>query len=1267
MSKLIECRDSFVIRSPWMIVMILSLYWVQPAVGQDFSRQLSGSESGQALLELKPRILTDDVRRHFSDGSFLPIADREEEALQVINTLIRIKGRNPVLLGAAGVGKTAIAEKIAQMIVQRQIPTGSVYSSEIAKAEIIQLQASSLGGLARKPADSAQKLVQIIANIERTTQKPIILFVDEMHIVDIDIWDSLKPALDAGGGNGLRLIGATTEREYQLAFGKDEALLRRFQPIGVSELSVQRTVEVIRASWQQVIEARYGVNLSSDLIEFVAQHYKQVLPDVARPDGPIKVLVDLAIVAHGENRTQVVVDDFYEFVQTKTKLPANPRDLESINQFIKTKTAELKGFVLNQERLIDDLMGRFRSLLLSSGEKPESAVLLGPTGIGKTFLAEQFAEVVLGGKGRFFTIDGAAYADRSVSLSGLLGPRPGTFGYKDTIGELIAFMSNPGAGKYGGVLLIDEIEKMHPDTAKELLMSLLDRGEVMSGGGKRFRVPYLFVIATSNHGLNQIFPPGYEHWSDAEVSRRVESFDSPALKKLFVEPSRADDSYRLPRELVNRFSLFSLGNPHNLESAIMVAKNGIESRAQRFLERNGIQIEVDDSVVQFITEQIFSKEDGLRDLTRALDTFFSELTKVATTKNIRVSLNKVGARRNWTFQLSGEDGSIELQSHSFHGSRSLLTSDDLREVQSLKERVQERIVGQEELLEKSIAAIRNWLLLPNGKPLSISVVGSTGTGKTETAKALAFELFGSENKAQILALGEMRRIEDWTKIFGANPQYVKADQEGLFEKALVQIRDGGILVLDEILNSSKSEVLQEGLLKFYNLSEEGFWVSPNTGIKYDLSKIIFWYNGNLLQEHYYGVSSDDMRMAIYQRLRPEGVVRQELRKAGVTEAFLGRQQVVVHTKPQTDEDKEAISQIMLAKVLKEIALKYVGLEVKLPDSLVKTMSDSFFSSDQGARSLRNKFDSVVKGLIVEAILEAGVSEDNAAEFEFELKLIDQRSRRAYAIPNLTESFFAQIVVSKKETPGIVLTTLTTDLLDREDDREKPHHSELIKVAFHEVGHAILNDDKMTGRKLRHLTIQAGSSGDESRYLGYAAYDPVRTRISGLAEMRARLISLAGGRAAQEVAGFTADVGWRGDYGKMVSIIARHYIKAGLSEELWGSRFDEKTGEVLGTEEQKEIFAKLVRDEIQAALEKARQQLSQDIGLVRFLVSQLLKKMSLSGDEFRVLVKYFNAERLSSAEAHLLESSFKRIDSSRPALRPRYDQAQCLDLMSSGAK
>ncbi len=1240
---------------------------------------LSQSQPGKLILALKPRLLTDNARAQLASGKFQPIADRTEEAQAAINTLIRIKGKNPVFLGEAGVGKTAVVEKIAQMIVQRQIPQGKVFSEEIATAEIIQLEAASIKGLGKRPEDAALALVETIKELETTLRKPIILFIDEIHSVDSDMWNVLKTSMDAAAENGIRLIGATTEREFQLAFGSDEAMLRRFAPIGVAEFTEERTAEILKISWLSLIEKRYDVKVDDGVLEKIIKHYKKVLPDVARPDGPLKVIVDVAIEAHEKNRRTVSASDFFTFVKRRTQIPADPQNLAEINQFIEDRKAQLKTSILGQDKMVDTVLALYRNLLLSSGEKPQTAILLGPTGVGKTFLAESIAEVLFGGKHRFFKIDGAAFSDRSTSLSGLLGPRPGTIGYKDTVGTLIEFMKNPGKGRYGGVLLIDEIEKMHPETLKELGMNLLDNGEVTQGNGKRVRVSNLLVIGTTNHGVNQIFPEGYSNWSDEEILRRVDSFTQKDLKELFTQTTEADSSYKLPREIVNRSGTYLIANPISLDTAIKVAKLEVSKRQKIFKDRNGIQITITEDVIKYITEQTYNKEDGVRDLSRAVERFFGEITQVATEKELKVSLLKTGAKKNWAFVVETPTQSIDITNHTFKGSGQSLSAEDMKDLKTLETRVNQDIFGQAELVTKSINAIRNWKVIPTGKPLTVLVVGSTGTGKTETPKVLAQELYGSSSKAQIIAMGDISRQEDLTKIFGANPQFIKSDQMGLFEKAILQIKDGGILILDEISNAGGNDrsEREQILYKFYNIMEEGFWVSPNTGRKYLLDKIVIWMTGNDLQELFFGVSSDDLREAIYNKNKSEANVRSELRRRGFPEAVLGRAQLVVHTKPLLDQSKLQIARKTLDSGLKNLKNRFPGLEVILPNQVLKTTTEVFFNHDQGGRSLRNKFESEIQGLITSAILESGTSEDNASTRSVEIKLIDLRAKKNYAIKNLKEEFYVEVLVHDKNQGGTVLARVTNDLLEKQEDVLRPNPRELIKVAFHEIGHALLNRPEISGQKLRYVTIKPGSSGHNHKYLGYASYDTVGKQSSGVAELKQSLIRIVAGRVSQEVAGFSSDTGWGSDFEKMKSLIGKYYVTAGLNSQLWGTNLD-KDGNLIGSEKKKELFEQIVIAEITEAQEKARALLNDNQGLVRFLTARLAKNQSLTGFEFETLVKYYKGHKLSSTEIELLNSRFKKEGTMSQQVRTNHERRaqqskmridgsiRCSQILSEGA-
>ena len=293
-----------------------------------------------------------------------------------------------------------------------------------------------------------------------------------------------------------------------------------------------------------------------------------------------------------------------------------------------------------------------------------------------------------------------------------------------------------------------------------------------------------------------------------------------------------------------------------------------------------------------------------------------------------------------------------------------------------------------------------------------------------------------------------------------------------------------------------------------------------------------------------------MREAIYNRVKDEANVRAELRKRGFPEALLGRAQLVVHTKPLLDKSKMQIASKVLESGFTNLRKQFPGLEIAIPDEVLKTTTEVFFNHDQGGRSLRNKFESEIQGLITEAILESGTTADNAGLRAVEIKLVDMRSKKHYDIPGLKEEFYVEVLIKDKSKQGQTLARLTNNLLEKQEIRQKPSARELVKVAFHEIGHAILNNPQVSGQKLRFVTIKPGSSGVDQKYLGYAAYDSVNKQSSGVTELKESLIRIVAGRVSQEVAGFGADTGWTSDYKKMKRLISHYYVEAGLEPKLW---------------------------------------------------------------------------------------------------------------------
>ncbi len=1226
--------------------MIFYFFSIQNVSAQLFIQKMQQLESGKNLLSLKPNILTDSVRKELQTGFIRPVIGRDQEVLEVFKILVRLKSKNPILLGEAGVGKTEIVYKLAQMIVEGQYPTGHIFKTDLSNSEIIQFDAAMIETLHKKTEVAVHMWADFITDLERQTGQKIIVFIDELHTFAPEMLEALKTRLDST--TGLKFIGATTASEYLLHFGNNKALLRRFAPVGVSELTDQETLEVINLGWKKTLEDRYKVEIPNDVIKIVVKNYKKTLPDVAKPDGPIKVLMDLAIEGQNLGVRILTPENYFNFVTTKTKLPANPMDLNAINAYLNKLRTELNLQILGQPELIDKIIEAKRQMLLSGGTKPISVVLIGPTGVGKTLLAETIAD----NPARFFKIDGAAYGGNTATLSDLLGGKPGLVGYKDTSGSLVEWMENPGKGKYGGVLLIDEIEKMNPDVLKQLGMSLLERGEVTKGNGQKVKVSDLLIIATSNHNVENIFPEGFKDWTKDEIDRRVNSYSQSDLKNLFTKVSAADNDYKLPKELVGRINLFILTRPLSLDVAIRIARLEIAKQQQLYFDRNALNIQISDSAAEYLTRQIFNPEDGAREIVKAVERLFAEITtydlnvpEVYPDLNhevnpssflVEVDLVKTGGTNNWYFTIKSGSAFYEHKNHGFKSQFALPSAADMSKLLNLEDEINKHVFGQKDLIQQTVKSVKSWFALPTGRPLVIGVFGSTGGGKTETAKVLAKLVYGSERKSAIIPLGDISSPADLTKIFGANPQYIKSDQLGLFEKALMQIKDGGVLVLDEISNAGEAQYKEIILSRFYNIFEEGFWVSPNTGLRYDLSKIVIWLTGNDLQELYYGISSDEGRRRVYEKSKNESYVRSYLRKKGFQEALLGRIDLVAHSAPLYEETRTLVAQKFSENANNRVLKNYPNLDVVISDQVTSTISDLFFNHDQGGRSLRSRYEREVQGLIAEAILQLGIDSENSDKFKIEISINDNSSSKFYFIPRLRESIEIQISVFDKSVQDPLLV-LSNELLDFDPLQRKPEPQNLLKTAFHEIGHALLSQDELTGHQVQFITIAPGTKASSS-YLGYVSFEETKARTPSILRLKASLMRSVAGRIAQELAGFLPDAGWSSDFENMKKLIGQYYVRSGLKPELWGLEM-KPDGTVTGSDKLIEDYENIVRKEIKEASITAREYLKHHHHLMRFLVAQLMKKQSLSGDEFRALVKFYNQEILSLAEQQIIDTKF----------------------------
>ncbi|MBI5909787.1 MAG: AAA family ATPase, partial [Betaproteobacteria bacterium] len=434
-------------------------------------------------------------------GKIDPLIGRERELERVVQTLCRRRKNNPLLVGEAGVGKTAIAEGLARRIVEGSVP------EVLARCQVYALDMGALLAGTKYRGDFEQRLKAVLKQLLDNCNT--ILFIDEIHTLigagaasggTLDASNLLKPALSTGQ---LKCIGATTYNEYRGVFEKDHALSRRFQKIDVEEPSVEETVAILRGLKSR-FEAHHGIKYSAAALTTAAELSARFINDRHLPDKAIDVIDEAGaaqrILPKTKQKKVVGKLEIEEIIAKIARIP--PRSVSSDDrESLRNLDRDVKAVVFGQDKAIDALAASIKMARSGLGHptKPIGSFLFsGPTGVGKTEVARQLAYCMGIELTRF---DMSEYMERH-AVSRLIGAPPGYVGF-DQGGLLTEAITK----KPHCVLLLDEIEKAHPDIFN-ILLQVMDHGTLTDNNGRKADFRNVVIIMTTNAGAEALNKTG---------------------------------------------------------------------------------------------------------------------------------------------------------------------------------------------------------------------------------------------------------------------------------------------------------------------------------------------------------------------------------------------------------------------------------------------------------------------------------------------------------------------------------------------------------------------------------------------------------------------------------------------------------------------------------------------------------------------------------------------------------------------------------------
>ena len=641
------------------------------------------------------------------EGKLDPVIGRETEMKRVIQILSRRGKNNPCLIGEPGVGKTAVVEGLAQLIISGNVP------ETIAKKRVVSLDLSGMVAGSKYRGEFEERIKKVLSEVKEDGD--ILLFIDEIHTIigaggaegAIDASNILKPSLARGE---IQLIGATTVEEYRKYIEKDAALERRFQPVMVEEPSEEDSIEILRGLRSRY-EEHHKVTITNEALEAAVKLAARYINDRFLPDKAIDLIDEasskLRLTVYTEpeeikvleedikklerqkedaikaeayekagdikkkqdkkrekiekirdkwqkekNSRKLVVGDneIADIVSDWTRIPVRKLAQEESERLLKLESI-LHERVVGQEEAVTAVSKAIRRgrVGLKDPKRPIGSFLfLGPTGVGKTELSKALSEAMFGTENAMIRVDMSEYMEKH-SVSKMIGSPPGYVGYEEG-GQLSEKVRrNPYS-----VILFDEIEKAHPDVFN-ILLQILDDGHITDAQGRKIDFKNTVLIMTSNAGAENIISPkrlGFSSDSDAKTDYE------------FMKNRVMDEVKRMFKpEFLNRIDEIMVFHPLNKKNIEEIAGIMLKTIIRRTKAQVGMSLTVDDGAVAYLAEKGYDEKYGARPLRRTIqnqieDKLSEELLEGHIKKDDEVLVTRDGEGLKFTVRDSSKENKI---------------------------------------------------------------------------------------------------------------------------------------------------------------------------------------------------------------------------------------------------------------------------------------------------------------------------------------------------------------------------------------------------------------------------------------------------------------------------------------------------------------------------------------------------------------------------------------------------------------------------------
>lgn len=529
-------------------------------------------------------------------GQLERVYHRERELEELVKILGRREAANPIIIGEAGVGKTVICHLLAQGIVENNVPPW------LLGQKVVETSFERMYSTVKYPdSDTTEQMRNLRKVLQECKEKPVILFMDEIHTIVNFPW-SLKVIMPALADGSLRLIGATTVKEYRRYIEKNEAIVRRLTPVYIREPSLELTIKILN-KMKPEFEKHYGVRIEQDILELAVNSGEKYIHNLYQPSKSIQLVEDAAINCRYKNREVVTRKDVLGAISKRTGVPTEM--LSGEGDMLLGLEEALNHRVLGQEEIIKKISTRLfitRTKVNLNPQRPNGVFLFaGPTGVGKTELAKALSSFLTGSEKNMVRFDMSSYRG-AYAIESLLGIPSSGAGEGARVPPLTqAIKDRPYT-----VLLLDEIEKAHPEVWK-IFLAAFDEGRLVDLQGTEMYFDHVTVVMTTNLGFG-------EKRAIIDIAEEEQS----SYEQLKSEVIKAiEDTF--PREFLARIDEILVFKPLTQD----IIKGFVHQKIKLLENRLGKKIKLSNDAMDFLAKRGFSEKYGARDLERTIERYVS--------------------------------------------------------------------------------------------------------------------------------------------------------------------------------------------------------------------------------------------------------------------------------------------------------------------------------------------------------------------------------------------------------------------------------------------------------------------------------------------------------------------------------------------------------------------------------------------------------------------------------------------------------------------